>query len=98
MPAARLVKDFAGQRIPDIAKWDPTLNERVVSLLRPIAKHYFRSETRNVARILAGGALLLSNHCGGPTTTDLPTFALHFYDKFGYDGSPWRASTAASPH
>jgi hypothetical protein len=25
------------------------------------------------------------NHSGGPTTTDLPTSAAHFYDKFGYD-------------
>jgi len=85
MPSARLVKDPAEQRIPDVAKWDPMLTERVVGLLRPIAKHYFRSEVRNLARIPAGGALFVSNHSGGPTTTDLPTFAVHFYDRFGYD-------------
>ena len=85
MPSAQLVKDPAAQQIPDVAKWDPTLTERVVGLLRPIAKHYFRSEVHNLARIPAGGALLVSNHSGGPTTTDLPTFAVHFYDRFGYD-------------
>jgi 1-acyl-sn-glycerol-3-phosphate acyltransferase len=85
MPSARPAKDSAAQQIPDVAKWDPTLTERVVGLLRPIAKHYFRSEVRNLARIPAGGNLLVSNHSGGPTTTDLPTFAVHFYDRFGYD-------------
>jgi hypothetical protein len=34
----RLVKDPAAQQIPDIAKCDPTLTERVMGLLRPIAK------------------------------------------------------------
>jgi 1-acyl-sn-glycerol-3-phosphate acyltransferase len=85
MPSARPVKDPAVQQIPDVAKWDPTLTERVVGVLRPIAKRYFRSEVHNLGRIPAGGALLVSNHSGGPTTTDLPTFAVHFYDRFGYD-------------
>jgi 1-acyl-sn-glycerol-3-phosphate acyltransferase len=85
MPSAQLAKDIADQQIPDVAKWDPTLTERVVGVLRPVVKHYFRSEARNLARIPKRGALLVSNHSGGPTTTDLPTFAVHFYDKFGYD-------------
>jgi 1-acyl-sn-glycerol-3-phosphate acyltransferase len=85
MPSARPVKDPAVQQIPDVAKWDPTLTERVVGVLRPIAKRYFRSEVHNLGRIPAGGALLVSNHSGGPTTTDLPTFAVHSYDRFGYD-------------
>ena len=63
----------------------PDVDRRVVGVLRPIAKHYFRSEVRNLARIPDGGALFVSNHSGGPTTTDLPTFAVHFYDRFGYD-------------
>jgi 1-acyl-sn-glycerol-3-phosphate acyltransferase len=79
VPSLQLVK------APEIAKWDPELTKRVVGFLRPIAKHYFRSEIRDLGRIPAGGALLVSNHSGGPTTTDLPTFAVDFYDRFGYD-------------
>jgi len=59
------------------------LTKRVVGFLRPIAKRYFRSEIRDLGRIPAGGALLVSNHSGG--LTDLPTFAVDFYDRFGYD-------------
>jgi 1-acyl-sn-glycerol-3-phosphate acyltransferase len=85
VPSIQLAKDQADQQIPDVAKWDPLLTERVVGVLRLIAKHYFRSEVHQLGRIPAGGVLLVSNHSGGPTTTDLPTFAVHFYDRFGYD-------------
>jgi hypothetical protein len=83
VPSLQLVKsaDLASK---GIAKWDPVLTKRVVGFLRPIAKRYFRSEIRDLGRIPAGGALLVSNHSGGPTTTDLPTFAVDFYDRFGY--------------
>ena len=58
------------------------LTKRVVGFLRPIAKRYFRSEIRDLGRVPAGAALV-SNHSGG--LTDLPTFAVDFYDRFGYD-------------
>ena len=58
------------------------LTKRVVGSLRPIAKRYFRSEIRDLGRVPAGAALV-SNHSGG--LTDLPTFAVDFYDRFGYD-------------
>ena len=58
------------------------LTKRVVGFLRPIAKRYFRSEIRDLGRVPAGAALV-SNHSGG--LTDLPTFAVDFYDLFGYD-------------
>jgi 1-acyl-sn-glycerol-3-phosphate acyltransferase len=85
VPTLQLVKDQAYQEISETAKWDPELTKRVVGILRPVAKRYFRSEVKDLGRIPAGGALLVSNHSGGPTTTDLPTFAVDFYDRFGYD-------------
>jgi 1-acyl-sn-glycerol-3-phosphate acyltransferase len=65
--------------------WDPGLTERVIGVLRPIAKRWFRSEVRGLEQIPAGGVLLVSNHSGGTLATDLPTFAVDFYDHFGYD-------------
>lgn len=85
MPSSKLVKDQKDAQISEITKWDPELTKKVVGVLRPIAKHYFRSEIRDLERIPTGGALLVSNHSGGAPTTDLPTFAVDYYDKFGYD-------------
>lgn len=78
-------QDGKGTSDSAAAKWDPGLTERVVAILRPIAKRYFRSEVRDVDRIPVGGVLLVSNHSGGTIATDLPTFAVDFYDHFGYD-------------
>lgn len=65
VPSLPLVKS-ADLASPGIAQWDPVLTKRVVGFLRPIAKRYFRSEIRHLGRIPAGGALLVSNHSGGP--------------------------------
>ena len=69
----------------DIAKWDPGLTERVIGIVRPFLKRYFRSEVRGLENMPAGGALVVSNHSGGLFATDVPIFAVDFYEKFGYD-------------
>jgi 1-acyl-sn-glycerol-3-phosphate acyltransferase len=83
MAAAHLVEDDTGLDV-ELGAWDPVLSERVVAILRPIIKHYFRSELRGLSNIPEGGALLVANHSGGMLTTDPATFAVHFYDEFGY--------------
>ncbi len=85
MPSLQLAKNQVANEIPEIAKWDPDITKRVVGILRPIAKKYFRSEVKDLGRVPVGGALLVSNHSGGSTTTDVPIFAVDFYDRFGYD-------------
>ena len=70
----------------EIEKWDPEFTERVVGVLRPMLRRYFRSEVRGLENIPpAGGALLVSNHSGGQFAADVPVLAVEFYDKFGYD-------------
>jgi 1-acyl-sn-glycerol-3-phosphate acyltransferase len=70
---------------PEIAKWDPSLTERVMGILRPFLKRYFRSEVRGLDNFPRSGALVVSNHSGGLFAMDVPIFAVDFYDKFGYD-------------
>ncbi|OHU87261.1 1-acyl-sn-glycerol-3-phosphate acyltransferase [Mycobacterium talmoniae] len=67
------------------AKWDPTLTERVMGLLRPFLRAYHRSEVRGLDDFPPGGALVVSNHSGGLFPMDVPVFASGFYEKFGYD-------------
>jgi len=69
---------------PETAKWDPGLTERVIGILRPVLKRYFRSEVRGLENMPpAGGALVVSNHSGGLFPMDVPTFAVDFYERFG---------------
>ncbi|HZA09316.1 lysophospholipid acyltransferase family protein [Mycobacterium sp.] len=71
---------------PEIGKWDPGLTERVIGILRPFVKRYFRSEVHGLKNIpRAGGALVVSNHSGGLFPMDVPIFAVDFYQEFGYD-------------
>ena len=70
----------------EIEKWDPEFTERVIGILRPLLRRYFRTEVRGLENIpAAGGALLVSNHSGGQFAPDVPVLAVEFYDKFGYD-------------
>lgn len=68
-------QSVTGVKDSGIAKWDPGFTERVIGILRPVAKRYFRSEVRGLGQISTGGALVVSNHSGATLATDLPTFA-----------------------
>jgi 1-acyl-sn-glycerol-3-phosphate acyltransferase len=70
---------------PEIAKWDPGLTKRVIGIIRPFLKRYFRSEVKGLDFFPPGGALVVSNHSGGLFAMDVPIFAVDFYQKFGYD-------------
>lgn len=68
-----------------LAKWDPEFVKRLLAMARPFEKLWFRSEVHGLEQLPAGGALLVSNHSGGYLPMDVPVFAAHFYEKFGYD-------------
>ena len=68
----------------ELTKWDPGLTERVMGMIRPFLKRYFRSEVRGLENLPPGGALLVSNHSGGMLPMDVPIFAADFYDEYGY--------------
>jgi len=70
--------------IPEIAKWDPGLTERVIGAIRPVLKRYFRSEVHGLDNVPAGGALVVSNHSGGQLAFDVPVFAIDWYAERGY--------------
>jgi len=72
--------------IDEVSKWDPEFTHRVVGILRPVMKRYFRAEVRGPENIpKVGGALLVSNHSGGQFSLDVPILAVEYYDTFGYD-------------
>jgi 1-acyl-sn-glycerol-3-phosphate acyltransferase len=70
---------------PEIAKWDPNLTERVIGIIRPLLKRYFRSEVHGLENVPAGGALVVSNHSGGQLAFDVPVLAIDYYAERGYD-------------
>jgi 1-acyl-sn-glycerol-3-phosphate acyltransferase len=70
---------------PEIGKWDPGLTERLMGVMRPVLKTYFRSEVRGLDSFPPGGALVVGNHSGGMFPMDVPIFSVDFYEKFGYD-------------
>jgi len=69
----------------DIDKWDPGLTRRVMGVMRPVLKAYFRSEVHGLESFPPGGALVVGNHSGGMFPMDVPIFSVDFYTKFGYD-------------
>jgi hypothetical protein len=69
----------------EIEKWDPSFTERVIGVIRPVVKRWFRSEVRGLELIPPRGVLLVSNHSGGLFAVDSLVLAADFYDEFGYD-------------
>jgi 1-acyl-sn-glycerol-3-phosphate acyltransferase len=81
------VNDVGGPEIgdPELGKFDPGLTQRLMSVLRPVLKTYFRSEVLGLESFPPGGALVVGNHSGGMFPMDVPIFSVDFYEKFGYD-------------
>lgn len=71
--------------VGDIGKFDPGLTQRLISVMRPILKTYFRAEVHGLDSFPDGGALVVANHSGGQFPMDVPIFSMGFYDKFGFD-------------
>lgn len=69
----------------DIGKFDPGLTQRMIGVMRPVLKTYFRSEVHGLDFFPPGGALVVGNHSGGMFPMDVPIFTVDFYDTFGYD-------------
>jgi 1-acyl-sn-glycerol-3-phosphate acyltransferase len=70
---------------PEIGQFDPGLTQRLMGVLRPVLKRYFRSEVHGLEAFPPGGALVVGNHSGGMFPMDVPIFSIDFYEKFGYD-------------
>lgn len=71
--------------VEQISKWDPAFTERMLRWIRPLVRGYHRAELRGLERFpTGGGALVVSNHSGGPIGMDSPVFADSFYEWFGY--------------
>jgi 1-acyl-sn-glycerol-3-phosphate acyltransferase len=79
------VTDSASPDSDDIGKFDPGLTRRMIGVMRPALKTYFRSEVHGLDSLPPGGALVVGNHSGGMFPMDVPIFSVDFYDKFGYD-------------
>ena len=70
----------------EIAQWDPGLTERVMGIIRPFVKTYYRSEVFGLDHIPpTGGALVVMNHSGGLFPMDVPILAVDYYQEHGYE-------------
>lgn len=77
--------DSDSPKTGDIGKFDPGLTRRLMAVMRPVLKTYFRSEVRGLDSFPPGGALVVANHSGGMFPMDVPVFSVDFYERFGYD-------------
>lgn len=68
----------------EVGQRDPVFTERLVGILHPLMKRYFRAEVRGLDGMPPGSALLVGNHSGGMFTMDVPILASAIYRRFGY--------------
>jgi 1-acyl-sn-glycerol-3-phosphate acyltransferase len=64
---------------------DPVVLARSLRWLRPIAKRYFRAETRGLERVPAGQTILVAHHDGGVMPLNGVCFGVDWYDRFGFE-------------
>jgi 1-acyl-sn-glycerol-3-phosphate acyltransferase len=70
----------------EIAKWDAAFTKRVVTVMTPVIRRWFRAQVRGLESFQPeGGVLVVSNHSGGVLPPDWNILAPAFYSKFGYD-------------
>ena len=62
----------------DIGKFDPGLTQRLMAVMRPVLKTYFRSEVHGLDAFPPGGALVVGNHSGGMFPMDVLIFSVAF--------------------
>ena len=65
-PQGRNVTDTDSADIEDVDKFDPGLTQRVMGVMRPFLKTYFRSEVHGLNSFPPGGALVLPDRDGQP--------------------------------
>src|ERR1043166_2922621 len=54
-------------------------------IIAPIARHYFRAETRGLERIPAQQTILVANHDGGALPIDTICFGVSWYEHFSFE-------------
>lgn len=68
-----------------LAERDPAYVAKLLPLLKPAMKLYFRSTVRDAGRVPEDGSLIVSNHSGGLLPMDVPIIALALFDEYGAD-------------
>lgn len=71
-------------RRTQVGRWDRLAVQRLMAVLRPTNKLYYRSEVRGLENIPDGASLVVCNHSGGMLTPDPSVFAVDFYHRFGF--------------
>src|SRR5947209_2073331 len=80
---ARLRNGLSGN---DLDEWDPNYIRRVLPVMGPVFRNYFRGEVRGLENIPpAGPVLLVGNHSGGTVIADTFVFTMAFYEHFGVE-------------